>query len=213
MNLRRNTCEQQKQGSPSGVAPAGPVATKIADAGLPVLGFLVGYTVWGVLVGVAGALVGATIVASWRISRGERLRVIAIATALVLLRALLALLTDEGRNFFLPDLIRNSAFLVILAGSLIAMRPLSALVDRIPLPFLESVRQAPRAAHMRVTGSWTAAVALRLVIIVPLYLANNVWWLGLAQFLLGYPLLVLLGWWSAGYLRAASRRKDVDRGG
>jgi hypothetical protein len=125
----------------------------------------------------------------------------AITGAVILgITALLAIVTNKAENNFIPGIVLNVGFLVAMLVSLAVRRPLVgvfvALLLGEPAEHWRTVPTQRRALTLA-TIVWAAMYAIRLVVEVPLYLANNATGLGIAKIVLGVPLyaIVLLVTW------------------
>lgn len=112
--------------------------------------------------------------------------------------------SHKAGDYYMLGFITNAVYSVFLAISLIVRVPALGLV-------IESIRKMPtenfgawlhewldykplKRAYMYVTGLWIAVFVLRLVLQVPLYLVNNVAWLGTVRLLMGLPFWALAIW-------------------
>lgn len=125
----------------------------------------------------------------------------AVTGAVILaVTALLAIVTRDASNNFLPGILLNSAFLVGFLVSLIVRWPaVGVFVGLLLGERVEGWREVPaqRRAFTIATWVWTAMYALRVGIEVPLYIASVDEGLAVAKIALGVPLyaLVLLATW------------------
>lgn len=166
---------------------------KTFDAGAPIVAFLAGYSVWTTAAGALAAAATGLLIASYRLLRGHQIRLVAVSLGIVLIHALVAYHTAEGRDFFLPDLLMNGVFAVVFSGSLLAGRPLSGLLGR--WSGLEERRwhRDPRRMrlHRRLTALWLALWCAHLALWLPLYAADAVVALGVASVVTGKPAVVV----------------------
>ncbi|MBM6699001.1 DUF3159 domain-containing protein [Bifidobacterium pullorum subsp. saeculare] len=112
--------------------------------------------------------------------------------------------SHEARNYYMFGFITNAVYAVLLAVSLAARVPGLGLM-------VEFIRQLPtehlrawlrgwmddrplKRAYMAVTGLWLGLFCLRLAVQVPLYLTDQVGWLGTARLLMGIPFWALAIW-------------------
>lgn len=169
----------------------------IVESILPGFGFLVLYTLTrnlalSVLVPVALAIV---FVAARAIARQKMTTAIAGAIG-VALTAVLALVTNRPEANFLPGIVINAVSLLVLLVSLVARWPLIGIFAG----FLSGDPTGWRAdaAKRRVlyiaTWLWVGLFALRLVIEVPLYLAQQTVVLGSIKLITGVPLYAGFLW-------------------
>lgn len=166
---------------------------KIFDAGAPIVAFLAGYAIWTTTAGALAAAVVGLLIASYRLLRGHQVRLVAVSLGVVLIHALFAYHTAEGRDFFLPDLLMNGVFAVVFSGSLLAGRPVTGLLGR--WSGLEERRwhRDPRRMrlHRRLTALWLGLWCAHLALWLPLYAADAVVALGVASVVTGKPAVVV----------------------
>lgn len=108
----------------------------------------------------------------------------------------LAVLTGKPENYFLPALGLNMAYAVAAAVSLAVRWPLIGLA--LGAVFGEGTEwrrdQARRRAYTTATALWLAMFALRIAVLLPLWLADLLVPLGISRIVLGYPLYALVVW-------------------
>lgn len=112
--------------------------------------------------------------------------------------------TGEARNYYMYGFIANAVYLVVLLISLACRVPaLGFIVEFLRSLPTEHFRQwldgwrADRAlvhAYTVITWLWAGVFALRLVVQVPLYLTDQVGWLGVTRLLMGLPFWALAIW-------------------
>ena len=109
--------------------------------------------------------------------------------------------SGSAKSYYAPSLWKNSAFLAIYGISLAARFPLiGILLGPILGENLEWRSNRPRyRAYRNATWIWFALFAIRLAIQYPLFKANQLNALGVANIFLGVPLylVVLWGTWLA----------------
>lgn len=120
--------------------------------------------------------------------------------------------SGEARNYYMYGFITNAAYIVVLLISLAVRIPgLGFLIEFIRTLPTEHFRQwlnswrsdkALVRAYTMITWLWIGVFALRLMIQVPLYLTNQVGWLGTTRLLMGIPFWALAIWVS--YLLVAT---------
>lgn len=175
----------------------------LVDAVLPNAAFVVGHEVAGVREGVIATLAVGLVLLALRLAARRRPTFVLGAFGIVAVHAGTVVLTGEGRNFFLPWMLLNAVLLVVFLISLVRRRPLTAK------PAAGLGLSTHPGTHLRVTALWTALWALHLVIAIPLYAAHQVAALGVADFVLGPPALLLWGFLSWRMLRRASAPETV----
>ncbi|KAB7791381.1 DUF3159 domain-containing protein [Bifidobacterium leontopitheci] len=112
--------------------------------------------------------------------------------------------SHEARNYYMFGFLTNAVYLVLLSLSLAVRVPgLGLMVEFIRSLPTERFRawfddwmgdRALKRAYMRATALWIGVFALRLAVQVPLYLTDNVVWLGTTRLLMGIPFWALAIW-------------------
>lgn len=131
----------------------------------------------------------------------QRVTVVPALTGLagVLVCTLTTVLTGNPEDYFLPGLIVNLCWFVGLSASVLIRWPLLGFVIGLSRGSLTEWRtnQRLRGAAYLASYVWLALFALRLAVQVPLFLADQVTWLGIARVTMGLPLyaLVILFTW------------------
>lgn len=114
----------------------------------------------------------------------------------IAIAALFAGHSGKASAFYLPSIYKNIFFLILYAGANLVRYPLLGLVIG---PILgENLAWRKNSARKRVYAQagwlWAAMFALRIAIQYPLYKANKLNALGIANFFLGYPLYLIVLW-------------------
>ncbi|WP_433682686.1 DUF3159 domain-containing protein [Nocardia sp. CA-119907] len=163
----------------------------LVDAVTPVAVFLVGYQLFGTGPAVAAALTAAALLAGWRLRRGDSPKVVMVALAAVAAYSALVLFTGEGRAFFLPEIVGCAVLTVAFGATLIRGRPLSLLVcQRIRIEPAD-IDQPRIRKHRRLTAAWALMWAVHVLILLPLYAADQITALALGTMLLGKPSVLI----------------------
>ncbi|MET8429826.1 DUF3159 domain-containing protein [Nocardia sp. NPDC004860] len=163
------------------------------DAFAPAVAFLLGYQLAGADAGIAAAIIAAAGLALVRLVRGDSVKVVTASVIAVFIHSLIVQFTGEGRDFFLTTVIRCIALALVFGTSLLSRRPaswwicLKAGFEPAGEMTVERLR-----LHRRITGMWFANWIVHVLVLVPLYLANNVAALSLAVMVLGKPAAVAL---------------------
>lgn len=177
----------------------------VVEALLPGLLFVSWFTVTrdldGALVaalGAAGLLVGARVVTGSNVSQ-------AFAGAVgVAISAWAAARTGEAASYYLPGFLLNAGYAALYAASTLRYPRLGPVPAWGPFPVIGVLvgplvgeglawRRDPARlrAYRQVTWLWVAMFVVRLVVQVPLYLADAVGALGAARLVMGVPLFAL----------------------
>ena len=104
----------------------------------------------------------------------------------------------HAADYFVPGLLTNLGYAAAFGISILVRHPLAAIA----LSFLSENAKSwktDKAVYRRffwITIMWLAMFLVRLVIEVPLYLANQVAALGVAKLFLGTPFYALIIWFS-----------------
>lgn len=128
-----------------------------------------------------------------------------------------ALVSGDARNFYLPGFLTNVGYGLVCALSTVSL-PRITVAGRVlqgPYPVIGLLlgpltgeglawRRAPERlrAYRQVTLLWAGFFALRLLVQVPLYLADLVGALGAARIVMGVPAFALMVWLTWLRLRA-----------
>lgn len=191
-------------------AMGGPLG--ITESALPSVAFVIAYTAGmettpAALVAVALAAVGAVA----RVARRQTPQFAIAGLVGVGLSAWIASRTGEARNFFVLGLIANIAYAAIAFGSIAARWPLiGAIVGGLGEQSGWREDPAKMRAYRDATLVWGALFTLRLIVQVPLYLADRPALLGTVKTAMGLPLFGVGVWISWLILR---RLPDGPTGG
>jgi Protein of unknown function (DUF3159) len=129
----------------------------------------------------------------------------------IAISAVLALITGNAANNFLPGILINAASVVVLVLSLLVRWPLiGVIVGFLSNDGTEWRKDRAKAKVLTIaTWLWVALFAVRLVVEVPLYLADEVEWLAGTKLLLGVPLYAALVWVTWLLVRAVYARSQA----
>lgn len=111
--------------------------------------------------------------------------------------AFLAIASNNANNNFIPGILINAALLVAMLVSLIIRKPLIGFIVGVLLGERAEGWQQKRRARRVLTSAtwlWVALFAIRLIVEVPLYLADQTAALGTAKLILGVPFYALVLW-------------------
>jgi Protein of unknown function (DUF3159) len=170
------------------------------DATVPVLAFVVGLTVaqgvgWTQPVAWAGgaAVLSALLLGGYRVARGRPPRAIAVGLLGVAVAAVVALYTGRAVDFFLVQIVANAVSAMAWAVSILVRWPLLGVIIGAALGQRTRWRRDPDLVrgYQRASWAWVAQYVVRLVVFLPLYLADAAVALGVARLLLTWPLVAL----------------------
>ena len=186
--------------APSTIAEAvgGPLG--IAETAVPAIAFVVAYTISGSDTNTAAAVaVGlAVVLAVARLVRRESPRHALSGLIGVGFAAFIATRSGKAEDFFLPGLLFNAAYASALLISIAVRWPLIGVIVTKLDGEDNSWRDDPRRvrAYRLATWLWVGLFSLRLLVQLPLYLAQEVVALGIARTAMGLPVFALGLWLS-----------------
>lgn len=153
----------------------------------------------------AGAALGvALVLAALRLAQRSSLTHVAGAVFATAIAAFFAVRSGRAEAVFLPGILTNAGFLVATLVSIVTRWPAVGFLVGAGDPRAQEDPFAWRRDRgmvrvcSRLTWVLVSTYAVRLAVMVPLYLAAEVAWLGAAKIALGWPLWVasiaLMGW-------------------
>jgi hypothetical protein len=129
---------------------------------------------------------------------GARSSMSSAVTGAVLLAitAVLTLITGRAVNNFVPGILINAVFFVVMLASILARWPIIGLVVGLLFGDVTGWRADPvkRRILTIATWFWVALFAVRLIVEVPLYFADNVAALGVVRLVTSVPLYAVCLW-------------------
>ncbi|GAA1179251.1 hypothetical protein GCM10009584_21290 [Ornithinimicrobium humiphilum] len=188
------------------------------ETALPTIAFVLTWVVFDdVRTAVAAAAVLLVVLAVVRHFVGGGWRYLGSAVLATALAAFFALRSGQAEDAFLPGIITSAAYGVAAVVSILVRWPLVGFIVAIGDPeFAERPAQWRRDKGLvrvcsRLTWVLVALFALRVAIMLPLYLAAEVAWLGAAKVALGWP-AYLLAIVVMGLMLAKGRTPQTDDG-
>jgi hypothetical protein len=170
------------------------------EATVPVLAFVVVWLAAGALGSAAAvawgsgaAVLVAAVVAGLRLRSGRPPRAVVFGLLGVALAALIALSTGRAADFFLVRIVSNAASALAWAVSIVVRWPLLGLVVGTLLGQRTRWRRDRDLlrGYGRASWVWVGQYVVRLAVFLPLYAADAIVALGIAQFALTWPLVAL----------------------
>jgi hypothetical protein len=179
--------------------------TGALDAGLPAVAFV---TVWAivstssagdpagrtgaVLWGAGAAVLAGVVVAVLRLLRGRRPAAAVLGLLGVVVAALVVLHTGRAQDFFLLQIASNAVSLLAWVASIAVRWPFLGVIVGLALRQRTRWRADPdlMRGYSRASWVWVAQYLVRLAVFVPLYLADQVFALGVARLLTWIPTVV-----------------------
>ncbi len=113
--------------------------------------------------------------------------------------------TNDASNFFLTGIITNFVYGAALLISLLARRPLLGYFVGTLVGDTSGWLKEPILvkAYKTITWIWVGVFSLRVIVQVPLYLANNIAALGPIKIFMGWPLYLFAAWISYQIVQTA----------
>ena len=177
----------------TGVHPAFTVRG-LVESGLPSVVFVVAFRFAGTRPAAAVALAVALLIVVERLARRKRVAEALSGVFGVVLAVALAGGTGEAKNYFLPEVVAGVIGSAVLLVSVALGKPLLGVVLGAVAPPFKDWRERPllRRALVHITvvaGVWAA---IKAMILLGFYLADDVDLLAGVKLALGYPVLGLL---------------------
>jgi hypothetical protein len=164
----------------------------LIDSALPSTVFLVTYLLSGqaLMPSVWAAVGSGALVAAWRLLRRQPVRQVAGGFVGVAFCGWLASRTGSAADFYLPGLLLNLGYAVVLSVSALVGHPAVGYFVGALTGDTGGWRSEPtlRRAYTTVTWMVAAMFALRLAVQAPLYYLGAVAALGVAKLAMGWPL-------------------------
>ncbi len=163
------------------------------ESALPFIGFTIAWVASRALYPSIGVAVGvAVLLAVVRLVQRTSLKFVAQAVVPTAIAVLVATRTGRAEDVFLPGILYNGALAVISVLTVLVRRPLVGFL--VGAAVNQPTAWAQDKPLVRMTSRLTLVLAvpyvLRFVVQLPLFLAGQVVWLGVAKVVLGWPLLL-----------------------
>jgi hypothetical protein len=185
------------------------------DSALPAVTFVISYLVTGQSMTpalVAALLVGG-VVAALRLARRDSLRHVLAGFAGVAVSVVVARTTGRPVDYFVPSLLSNSAAAIAWAVSIWVRRPLlGVVVGTVTRSTTWRTDERLLRAFQRASWIWTGSFVLRVVVMTPLWLSDQLVALGVAKVVMGWPMVLVVIWLSWQVLQPAyaARRRGAE---
>ena len=171
----------------------------LIDNGLPSILFLIVFNIQHDLKSAIYAAIALSgVLAVWRLIKRDTLQHAISGVIGVLICAWFAKQGGQAKDYYVPSFIKNSAYAAVYAvGNLIGWPIIGLVIGPIIGENLEWRKVAARKRVYVMAGwLWVGMFLLRLAIMYPLYKADQLNALGIASIVLGYPLFLLVIWWT-----------------
>ncbi len=168
-------------------------ARGMVEAALPFVAFTIAWVAGRELYPALGAALGiAVILGVVRLIQHQSLKYVASAIFPTAIAAFVATRTGRAEDVFLPGILYNGALAVLSLFTVLIRRPLVGFV--IGAAVGDPTGWTKDAGLVKMTSKLTLVLAVpyatRFVVQLPLLLAGEVVWLGVAKVVLGWPLLI-----------------------
>lgn len=165
------------------------------ESGLPAILFVIAYALTdsNLTLSVYSALAAGFVLAVIRLVQKQKLTQVIAGLIGLAFSAWLATKSGKSENFFLPGILTNIAYGAACIISIAINKPLLGYV-------IESLKGSASnwtddsqliRKYRALTFLWTAVFAIRVLVMAPLYFANNTVALGFFKLALGWPLFAL----------------------
>ncbi|HET8616759.1 MAG TPA: DUF3159 domain-containing protein [Actinomycetales bacterium] len=165
-----------------------------AEAAAPTLVFVLAWTAWHDLKGsLLVAAVPVVLALLLRLAQRQSPRYALSSLVALAVAAFFALKTGKAEDAFLPGIVFSASLLAITVLSLVTRWPLVGFIVGAATddPTAWRAHDGVRRLCHRLTLVLAALYAVRVVVMVPLYLAGQVGWLGVTKVALGWPLYLV----------------------
>lgn len=168
--------------------------SKGVDAILPPLVFVMLNNIFGLFVGIFGALSVSTIIGLKRILKKEPIFYALGGILGVVFASVLVLISKNAVNYFLPKLLSSGLLLLLTLISLMVKKPIAMIASHLTRSF--PIKWYKRAdvypAYLEVTWIWLLLFLLRFSIIGLLILKESLEELAIMNILLGTPFTIFI---------------------
>lgn len=165
----------------------------MVEGAVPTVGFTVTYLLTRELRLALAVGIGLAVVALLaRIAQRQPVQFVVNSLVGIAIAAVFASRSGRAEDVFLPGIIYNAVYTVVLTLSVLVRWPLVGVMIGSVTGDLSAWRHDPGVVRLcsRLTWVLVAPCAIRVVVQYPLYLAGEVGWLGVSKLALGWPLQV-----------------------
>jgi Protein of unknown function (DUF3159) len=165
----------------------------MVEAALPFVAFTIAWVAGRELYPALGAALGmAVLLGVIRLIQHQSLKYVASAIFPTAIAAFVATRTGRAEDVFLPGILYNGALAVLSLFTVLIRRPLVGFI--IGAAVGDPTGWTKDAGLVKMTSKLTLVLAVpyatRFIVQLPLFLAGEVVWLGVAKVVLGWPLLI-----------------------
>ncbi|MBW3605839.1 MAG: DUF3159 domain-containing protein [Actinobacteria bacterium] len=136
------------------------------------------------------AMAAAVAAYGLRLAQRSQTRYVRHGLVGIVVAAALASFTGRAETAFLPGIVQNGVWALVLGGSVVVRWPVAGFVIGEVLGDRMGWRDDPAIVRLsnRLTLVLLAPMVIRLAVQLPLYVADEVLWLGVSRVVLGWPL-------------------------
>jgi hypothetical protein len=168
-------------------------ARGMIESALPFIAFTIAWVIGRQLYPAVGAAIAtALLLAVIRILQRQSIKYVVQAVIPTAIAVLIATRTGRAQDIFLPGILYNGVLAVISIVTVVIRKPLVGFI--IGAAVGDPTGWTKDRGLVRMTSKLTLVLAVpyvaRFVIQLPLFLAGQVIWLGVAKVVLGWPLLI-----------------------
>lgn len=163
------------------------------EGAIPFVAFTIAWVIGRQLYPALGAAVGSALVlAVIRLVQRQSVKYVAQAVIPTAIAALVATRTGRAEDIFLPGILYNGGLAVVSVLTVAIRRPLVGFMIGAAINDPTGWIKDPGLVKMsmKLTAVLAVPYVLRFVVQMPLFLAGEVVWLGVAKVVLGWPLLL-----------------------
>ena len=186
----------------------------LIDNGIPSILFLIVFNISHTLnTAIWASLSLSAVFTVIRIIRRETLQHAISGLIGVLICAVFARHSGKATDFYLPSLYKNAGFALLYAFTNLAKWPLLGVTlgPILGENFAWRMNHERRRVYTQAGWLWFGMFVLRLAIQIPLYKANALNALGVANVFLGFPLYLLVLWGTWLIIRSVPVAKDLAK--
>ena len=186
----------------------------LIDNGLPSVVFLLIFNIQKDLqTAIYAAITISVTLAVLRLFKRDTLQHAISGVIGVLICAWFASRGGQAKDYYIPSFVKNSIYAMVYAiGNLVGWPILGLVIGPIIGENLEWRKNPARKRVYVLAGwVWVGMFVLRLLIMYPLYLADQLNALGVASLFLGYPLFLLTLWWTWLIIRTVPSAKSESQ--
>jgi Protein of unknown function (DUF3159) len=165
------------------------------DSGAPSVAFLIAYLTSGhnLTLSLKIAIATGVILAAERLIRRKPLQQVLSGAAGLAVSAYITAKSGQAQNFFLPGILTNLGYFVLCLASIVLKKPvLGFMVAGLKGQDMSWTKDpAQYRTYSTLTLLWVFIFGLRVLIMLPLYLAGAVGALGVVKLVMSWPLYLL----------------------